>query len=300
SRQTARTTAQSPQGPITRARSKELKSRTGVENATAHSNATAESHNIPIKNIEHGLRQLRLDTEPERVSRNRAPRTTTSSRSSGLGRIYPVRIGHERPQNSDSGSFLKNKAVPSAREFHQELLRRNSSLGSCERAASTPKDVHKQSTTDGLHAKAGPPSKRSDVVPMTCASNVTRPQRGASVRPTPRASSVTRPPPAPLVRPAPRASSVTRAPIAPHPSNIRSTARSSSVTRPAVRPPSVTRPHVRAPSVTRPQIPHSDANVRDVTRHGTLPRSSRAQVGRGSDTTSASNRTTRVSNFSVV
>ncbi|VDK57910.1 unnamed protein product, partial [Cylicostephanus goldi] len=78
-------------------------------------------------NIENGLRQLRLGTEQERVSRSRAPHTTTSSRSSALPR-QPVRIGHERQRPPSPGSFLRNEAVPSAREFRQELLHRNSSL----------------------------------------------------------------------------------------------------------------------------------------------------------------------------
>lgn len=45
---------------------------------------------------------------------------------------------------TDLDSFLRNDTVPSAREFHQELLHRKASLGSSHRSSSTPKDIQKQ------------------------------------------------------------------------------------------------------------------------------------------------------------
>ncbi|KHJ88276.1 hypothetical protein OESDEN_11932 [Oesophagostomum dentatum] len=304
--------AQSPAGPVTRARSRELGSRIGSAN-TVQANAAPRIQRSGTENIENGLRQMRLGGE--RISRNRAPRTTTSSRSSGLSHLQPVRI--QQPRNPDS--FLRDEAIPTPYEFRQELLHRNASLGSSERSSSTPKDNVKATANGaGTTSKAPAPS-------------TTRPTTNPSQRPTIRSSSATRPVSA-ANRPVPRASSVTRIPTSTSASAVRPTARSSSVTRPGVRPPSVTRPYtssaatrpqgqpaasatrpqlqptasaterrrppsvsrpqVRPPSVTRPHIPTTTTKRHDIPRGGALSSSARVPAGRGPVTIQGSARRT--------
>ncbi|RCN34519.1 hypothetical protein ANCCAN_19642 [Ancylostoma caninum] len=268
---TPRPAAQTPVGPITRARSKELNSRNEQENAgntrsvaTKAQGSTTEVvsvrsfENIRVKSIENRFRQLRLGTE--RSSRNRAPRTTTSSRPTGVTRpTYPVRIGHERQQCG--ADFLRNDTVPSAREFHRELLHRKASLGSCHRSSSTPKDAQKQPSGGGATATASNRPTASQAAGVT-----------SSRLPMARSSSVTRPSREVVNRPVPRAASATRAPVGPRPL--------SAASRPMARSDSITRIPARPPSVTRPQIPNSTLERRGISSSGALTGSARAPVGR--------------------
>ncbi|KAK6753283.1 hypothetical protein RB195_012713 [Necator americanus] len=241
---TTRPASHVPAGPVTRARSKELSSRVSNEN-TVQKNASSKTQANPSAIVENGVHQ-RLSTE--RISRNRAPRTTTSSRSSELARVTnPVRVTHEFPRNGNS--FLRNERVPSARQFYHELLHRNSSLGSCDRSSSTPKDKQKQTDTS---AAAGGTGSTTDK----------RPGVKSDRRPTPRASSLTRPVQEVVNRPAnsllrPRAASASRIPsIVRPPTTGGPTARLASITRPSTgRPPSVNRPQF--PASGRPAAPRS-------------------------------------------
>ncbi|KAL6742378.1 hypothetical protein Aduo_015533 [Ancylostoma duodenale] len=255
---TPRPAAQTPVGPITRARSKELNSRTEQENAGNTRGAPTRVQGSTTENIENRFRQLRLGTE--RNSRNRAPRTTTSSRPTGVARpTYPVRIGHERQQSG--ADFLRNDIVPSAREFRQELLHRKASLGSCHRSSSTPKDAQKQPIGGGATATATTGPTASQPAGVT-----------SSRPPVARASSVTRPSREVGNRPVPRAASATRAPVGPRPL--------SAASRPMARSGSITRIPARPPSVTRPQIPNSALERRGLPSSGALTGSARAPVGR--------------------
>ncbi|EYB89790.1 hypothetical protein Y032_0227g2798 [Ancylostoma ceylanicum] len=261
---TPRPAAQTPSGPITRARSKELNSRNEQENAgNTRGVATGAQGSTTTENIENRFRQLRLGTE--RISRNRAPRTTTSSRPTGVTRpTYPVRIGHERQQRG--ADFLRNDTVPSAREFHQELLHRKASLGSCHRSSSTPKDAQKQSSGGAATATAA-------AATASTGPTANQPAGATSSRlPVARASSVTRPPREVVSRPLPRAASATRAPVGPRPL--------SAAGRPMARSDSITRIPARPPSVTRPQIPNPTLERRGIPPGGALTGSARAPVGR--------------------
>ncbi|KAK6060290.1 hypothetical protein COOONC_02056 [Cooperia oncophora] len=272
-----------PSGPLTRARSKEL----GISFESETNTMASEVPSDPVGSLALGVRQMKVGTE--RVARDRAPRTNTSSASAAsLQRSHPVRIA----QGSRAGdTFLRNTAVPTECEFRRELVIRNSSLGRSSRGlSSTPKEDGKRLPAAATHGSRGqemtkssrpivprrscsadPPIRRPTVRPPSMTRpvhppNVARPPSVTRPANVPRASSVTRPSsvmcppsqPASVTRPVQRPSTVTRP-----------AQRPPSVTRPAQRPPSVTRPAQRPPSVTRPHIPDTSSTIRPPSRTAT-------------------------------
>ena len=85
--------------------------RSGTEVTIPLNKLLSASHAF-FQNIESGLGQMNLGGE--RISRNRAPRTTTSSRSSKLSHLQPVRIQQQR----NPGAFL----FEFGRHFFYQLL----------------------------------------------------------------------------------------------------------------------------------------------------------------------------------
>ncbi|VDO74500.1 unnamed protein product [Heligmosomoides polygyrus] len=232
-------------GPITRARSKELESRTAPKHTQQTRGAVGSSTNV-ISSIASGVAQLRVGTE--RLARDRAPRTNTSSTSASL-RANPVRVAPRT--DAATGELLSGAPIPSQTEFCRELHKRVSSLGPTDRGTSSTPKEHDLAPS-GTSARNGQSDARRHL-PLAAAaggSSVTRPNL-ARPPTSVRSSSVTRPAPRPST--ATRASSVPRAPSVTH---------SASSNLP--RAPSVTRP--RAPSVTRPVIPEP------LTSHRATPR----------------------------
>ncbi|KAK6016631.1 hypothetical protein OSTOST_17886, partial [Ostertagia ostertagi] len=269
-----------PGGPVTRSRSKELV----ISSQSETTNKTETVKSDPVAKLAAGVREIRMGSE--RLARDRAPRTTTSSASArNSQRAAPVRIG--RPQVRDA--FLNNAAVPSESQFRRDLVNRVSSLGPNQRGStSTPKDDDKGPSVASVPTNKGQERASSSRLPIRRGSSSAGPP---THRPVVRPPSVTRPVHPPSVARAssvPRATSAPRAPSVPRATSVNrpasvtrvpSVTRPSSVARPASRTDSISRSH-RPPSVTRPHFP--DTSKQRVPPQSGIPsdstRTSRAPV----------------------
>ncbi|XGW07178.1 hypothetical protein V3C99_017021 [Haemonchus contortus] len=163
------------EGPLTRARSKEL----GLNDETA--NKAGPTPSDQVANLAVGVSQLRIGTE--RRARDRAPRTTTSSSAKAPLRNDPVRISR-CPQIKDAS--LRSTTVPSENEFRRELVTRVSSLGPKPRSTSTPKNDNKAASTASAVMSANRDTSRTRRLVASA------PRAGTTAKPH-RPPSVTRP-----------------------------------------------------------------------------------------------------------
>ncbi|VDM54507.1 unnamed protein product [Angiostrongylus costaricensis] len=101
------------------------------------------------KDLRSDFRKMKFSTD--RQARDRTPRSNVSGAAATKKAQHsgPVRIRRSEQTEIRGDLFLKNDAVPSEREFRQELNNRNPSLGSVRRGiSSTPKNETKEPQSD--------------------------------------------------------------------------------------------------------------------------------------------------------